>query len=85
MQMFFYTVKYWDDLKQMTKDGIVCANDYADAVTTLMDYFGEIATISVQVEYLTDRAIITFPSKDNPYFGNNLDHFKHTLKEENDI
>ena len=58
--MFNYKVKYFDDdYRDSVEYGIVCAEDYGEAVNRIVDYYGKSNVISVSVAELLDGHIIT--------------------------
>lgn len=86
MNMYFYTIKYLDD-KEWIKRGIVCGENYADAVKQITNYFGDIETIGLSIEYFSDDSIMVFPDETNNIIFN--DNYYKLLKkmiiEENEI
>ena len=86
MNMYFYNIKYFDD-KEQIKHGIVCGENYADAVRQITDYFGDIETIELSIEYFSDDSIMVFPDEaDNIIFNDNYYKLlKKMIIEENEI
>lgn len=62
--MFYrYSIKYYDSdsLNLETSSGIVCANSYSEAVSRILQYYGEHETEELTVKFIYDFTVLKMP------------------------
>ena len=83
MNMYFYSLKYYDDGREWDSHGMVCGKDYIEAVSNLLEYFGEDDVTQFELEWCADRPIAIFP--DDKLVPYNYKYFKDAIMEENNV
>jgi hypothetical protein len=64
MYLYFYEIKYYDEFeaKILTRQGATFGDTYNDAVTHIINYYGENNIEILKMEYVSESSILVFDS-----------------------